>query len=122
MVPKEIDAFIEPMIAMASSQFPRSCNSCKRLYPDFRRFILETKPIGTPTVALEMPVDPFGMISWSNCACGNTMILMCQDVSHAMHDRFAQTLKAVSQESGRPVDELLKDIREEVRRRASDNA
>ena len=100
------------MIAMAGSQFPRVCNACRRRYADFKQFVKETKPVGAPT--LSVPLDPIGMLTWSNCACGNTLVLLCEDRQGVMHSRFGLALESEAQATGRSTEELLLAIRAEV--------
>ena len=116
MVPKNLQEFIEPMLALARSRFPLVCPSCRRRYADFEQFARETTPIAT---TLDYPFDPLGMISWVRCGCGNTLTLRCEESSGADHRRFAEALKGESKARGRPLEELMSEIRDEVRRRAA---
>lgn len=118
MLPQSLEAFIPPMLAMAETQFPRVCNACKRPYKNFKQFVQETKPIGAPTIRLDAETDPIGMMSWTNCACGSTLIVSCERrAEDTRHDEFTRVLKAEAQASGLPVKDLLLAIRAEVRRR-----
>lgn len=117
MLPQSLEAFIGPMLAMAGAQFPRACGSCRRSYGDFKQFVLETKPIGSPTLVEGDAIDPIGMVSWTNCACKSTLVLFCADSKGDMHGRFMRALETESAVSGRSVRELALSIREEVRRR-----
>lgn len=118
MLSKMLEPFVEPLLAMARSQFPRECNNCRRRYENFKQYLRETQPVGEPTMLPDFPGDPGGMISWTNCSCGNTLVLECEDMKGSAHRQFIQTLEEFSRSSGRPTRELLIEIRDEVRRRA----
>lgn len=117
MFPKSLEAFIPPMLAMAETQFPRVCNACQHPYRNFKQFVQGTKPIGAPTIMLDAETDPIGMMSWTNCVCGNTLIVSCEGRDEDMHNEFTRVLKAEAQASGLPIKDLLLAIRAEVRRR-----
>lgn len=117
MLPKSLEVFIPPMLAMAETQFPRVCNACQRPYRNFKQFVQETKPIGSPTITLDAEADPIGMMSWTNCECGSTLIVSCERRDEDMHDQFTRALKAETQASGLPIKDLLLAIRAEVRQR-----
>ena len=76
-----------------------------------------TKPIGEPTLGLGAELDPIGMVSWTNCACGNTLILHCEDGAGEMHGRFLRALETESQASSRSIKELLQVLRSDIRSR-----
>ena len=118
MHPKRLEPFIERIIAMCRSQFPRTCNTCKRRFDDFRQWVGLTDPIGAPTLDENTEADPFGMITWVNCACGSTLILECEDMKGPLHHQFTQALAEQSALSGRGVGDLLQDLRRAVRQRA----
>jgi len=117
MLPEALEAFVGPMLATAGAQFPRACGRCGRSYRDFEEFVRTTKPIGEPTLGLGAELNPIGMVSWTNCACGNTMILHCEDGAGDMHGRFLRALEAESQASSRSVKELLQVLRSDIRSR-----
>ena len=113
-LPKKLKDFIEPIIAMCGAQFPRKCANCKKEYSDFRHFVADTRPRGAPQCSPETD-DPFGLISYVNCECGSTIVLRCADPE--AHAQFKQVLEAEAKLTGRRANELLHDIRAEVRRR-----
>ena len=116
MLSPRLELFIEPIIAMCRSQFPRSCSNCLHRFDDFDQWIRGTKPIGVPTLdSEETEADPFGMISWVNCTCGTTLILECEDMER--HRQFTQALADESAATGRCEGDLLQSIRRAVRRR-----
>lgn len=117
MTLNRLESFIDPMIAMAATQFPRQCGNCRRQFSDFKQYIQETRPIGPPTLMQGAVLDPIHVISWTNCTCGSTLVLFCVDAAEDMHERFIRALEAESAESRRPIDELLQLLRAEVRRR-----
>ena len=112
MLPQRLELFVGPIIAICRSQFPRSCHSCAHRFSDFERWIRGTDPVGVPTID-EAEADPFGMISWVNRTCGNTLILKCEDMER--HRQFTQALADESAANGRSVSDLLQEIRRAVR-------
>lgn len=87
MLPKNLEAFIVPIIAMAELQFPRSCPSCSRSFENFGQFVQSTKPIGLLTDMRVESKDPMEIFSWTNCTCGSTLTLTC-DPGGDMHAQF----------------------------------
>lgn len=122
MLPESLEEFVGPMLAAAGAQFPRACGSCRRPYEDFKAFVRETKPIGEFTIWTDAASDPIGMVSWTNCACGSTLILHCEDAVGDMHGRFTRALEAESRASSRTVKDLLLALRSEIRRRVLEGA
>lgn len=118
MFPERLELFIEPIIAMCRSQFPRTCSTCKRRFDDFGEWVRVTDPLGAPTLDEEAEADPFGMISWVNCGCGSTLILECEDMEGPLHHQFVQAFAEESALSGRAVSDLAQDLRRAVRQRA----
>ena len=115
MLPQRLELFVEPIIAMCQSQFPRSCGTCQRRFDGLEQWVLETDPIGVPTMDEWIEADPFGMISWVNCTCRNTLVLECEDMKK--HRQFTQALADESAASGRSVSDLLQDLRRAIRQR-----
>ena len=113
-LPEKLEYFIEPIIAMCATQFPRKCQNCKKEFKDFRHFVADTRPLGAPQCSAETE-DPFGLITYVNCECGSTVVLRCADP--AAHEQFKQVLEAEAKKTGRSSMELLLEIRAEVRRR-----
>jgi hypothetical protein len=116
VLPESLKAFVPPMMAMARKQFPRDCPSCRRRYADFEQYIRETVP---GAITMNYPFDPMGMISWVRCGCGNTLTLRCEEMTGDTHRQFLKALENESKASGRALDHLMGEIRDEVRRRAT---
>ena len=117
MLSAGLEQFVEPIMAMCRSQFPRMCSTCKHQFDDLGQWVRVTDPIGVPTLDEETETDPFGMVSWVNCACGSTLILKCQDMDGPRHLQFTQALAAESASTGRDLKELLQDLRRTIRQR-----
>lgn len=117
MLPENLEEFIAPVIAMAESQFPRSCACCGRSFEDFKKFVQDTNPIGALTDMRVGEMDPMALLSWTNCACGSTLVLSCSPENGA-HVRFMRILVDEAQATGSSVEQLLRAMREEVRARA----
>ena len=66
-----------------------------------------------------MEANPFGMLSWVNCRCGNTLVLECEDTHSILHQQFLELLNEESLQSGRSIGDLLHELRDETRRRAA---
>lgn len=122
MLPERLEPFLEPIMAMCRSQFPRACGSCKRQFVDFKQFVCMTDPIGALMPMFEEPDnDPFGIISWVNCKCGSTLLLHCEDMNGAQHHQFMRVLHEESDANGRSVRDLLLNLRERIRQRVIDD-
>ena len=113
-LPENLEKFIEPIIAMCSSQFPHKCGNCGKEFNDFRHFVELTRPVGAPQSSPQTD-DPFGLISYVNCECGSTVLLQCADAE--AHDQFKAVLEEEAKRSGRDPKEFLLELRSEVRRR-----
>lgn len=109
-----LDKFVCPIIAACKAQFPRACSKCGREFADFKDFIKCTRPIGAPQLPRGSD-DPMGMVSYVNCLCGTTLLLECNDAR--AHKMVAEAMAAEASARGQSVQELLLDIRAEVRRR-----
>lgn len=118
MLPKRLEPFVGPIVAMCRTQFPRTCHTCNRRFDDFGQWVALTDPIGAPTLEEEGEEDVFGMVSWVNCVCGSTLVLECEDMAGPMHRQFMQALAEESALSGRRVRALLEDLRSSVRQQA----
>jgi len=122
MLPKRLQPFVTPIVAMCETQFPRTCTTCQRRYDDFAQWVRLTDPIGAPTWDEEGETDAFGMISWVNCECGSTLILSCEDMDGSVHHQFEQALAEESAQSGQSLPVLLHDLRRAIRQQASGDA
>ena len=65
------------------------------------------------------PVDVFGMISWVRCRCGNSLTLRCDDSVGESHRMLAAAINDEARASGRQADDLMAELRDAVRRRAT---
>lgn len=120
MLPEQLTPFIEPMMAMCRTQFPRTCGACDRRFEDFEQWVRLTDPIGAPSLDEQSDADPFGIISWVNCGCGSTLILHCEDMEGPLHQEFMRALDEEAAVSERSVRDLLQDLRQALRHHTGD--
>lgn len=118
MLSERLQRFVEPIMAMCRSQFPRTCGTCHHRFQVFGEWVRQTDPLDAPTLDDEMMADPFGMLSWVNCRCGSTLMLECEQMQAVLHHQFLQALNEESALCGRRVRDLLQDLRDEIRQRA----
>ena len=113
-LPKRLREFVEPIITMCATQFPKKCNTCGKTFNSLREFVGDTKNLGSPQCSNQND-DPFGLLSYRNCTCGSTLTLNCTDPkSHAV---FCRVLDEEVAASGRSEKDLLLALRSEVHRR-----
>ena len=110
-----IRAFVDAILQMCGSQFPRTCTKCGKEFGSFKAFVEGTEPVGLKPDLSDEP-DPIGLLSMANCACGSTLALCCEDLE--AHEAFNAALKAECGETGRSAIDILKDLRGEIRAKA----
>ena len=114
-LPDDLAAFVKPILAICASQFPRRCANCGAVFSNFKKYVAGTCSLGAPQCSAKLN-DPFGLISYRNCACGSTIMLRCAD--SATHDEFYRVLRKASARTGHGTRALLLALRNEVHRRA----
>jgi hypothetical protein len=71
---------IQIMRAHIETLFPRMCTCCRRPFQTLPDFLRNTQPLGSAmsydaAMGDWLPDKPLGLVSYSNCACGNTIAL-----------------------------------------------
>lgn len=120
LLPERLRPFLDPIMAMCRSQFPKDCGTCHHRFENFRQFVGMTDPQGPMGSMYEQPDDdPFGVISWANCRCGSTLVLECEDMTGPQHGQFMRILREEAAASGRSTSDLLLALRRVIRQRAA---
>jgi hypothetical protein len=113
-LPESFKPFIDPIIKLCVSQFPRCCPNCGEKFKDFRDFISKSRPIGDLQY-LPDEKDEFGLLTYVNCICGSTITLSCSDAK--IHSKFSKILEEEIKKTGTSKKELLLALRSAVRER-----
>ena len=103
--------------AAVEKQFPKDCFSCGRRFNSMKEYLENTVHVGQPLSydADEQdwqPSNPLGTFSFSDCECGNTLVLGSNKVVDT--ETMWQLLSWVKKEAKRraiSVDEQLNDLR-----------
>ena len=79
------DQVINIIRTSVEQQFPKDCNVCGFRFNSMKEYLLNTDHIGAPhsfDAELEnwRPYSPIGTYSFSDCKCGNTMVLGSSNV------------------------------------------
>ena len=110
--------FIKIFAAIGSDKnlFPKKCRTCGQEYRDFTEYLYGTAPVGHGledcTDVMEVPYT----LQYRNCACGSTLVLALTDDTFPILERFWQTLQQASEESGRPLRQVVAEFREQCNR------
>lgn len=119
MLSQDILYFVEPMIQMASSRFPKSCKTCGHIYKTFREFISKTAPLGAPMADDKDTLDPLGMISFVNCDCGSTLVIKCEDPNSENHKMLEKALANEAIAQGCTREQVLLQLRDVIRKKVT---
>jgi hypothetical protein len=71
--PTHSSRFVDAIVSVCESQFPRRCPACERVYATFAEYLRLTLPLGHPMEFDPEPDDPIGLVDFANCACGSTI-------------------------------------------------
>lgn len=110
--------FIKIFAAIGSDKnlFPKQCCTCGQEYRNFPEYLHGTAPVGHGledcTDVMQVPYT----LQYRNCACGSTLVLALTDDTFPILERFWQTLKQASEESGRPLRHVVAEFREQCNR------
>jgi hypothetical protein len=115
MLPERLTDFLRSMSGICRSQFPRRCRVCGRTFEDFAAYVRGTVPVGAPLPDDVEDDDPIGLLSFANRSCGNTLALRCEVHDGATHRDFNRVLHEEAARAGRPVADVLRELRDELR-------
>lgn len=107
--------FKQGMLSMCRSQFPKTCSTCGRNYPSFKRYIEAINPIGIPKIDSIEDEDPIGLMSFGNCPCGSTLTLRCESPTEDLHRQFNAAIQQEASISGCSIQDVLIELRELIR-------
>ena len=79
------DQVINIIRTNVEQQFPKSCNACGRRFSSLKEYLQNTVHVGNPhsydaEIQDWRPQNPLGTYSFSDCKCGNTMVLGSSNV------------------------------------------
>jgi hypothetical protein len=117
MASSRLTVFIDRILALCGSQFPRTCGTCHAVFPSFAAYVRGTAPLRAPTACEDEAdaEDPIGMLSMANCACGSTLALRCSDLTGAAHRAFMAAWRDESAATGRAPMVVLAELRDMIR-------
>lgn len=102
--------------------FPRTCPRCKRVFPTYRDYLLNTKHIGTP-ISYDIEFDDLrpnqagGNLSLANCVCGTTIALSSEGMPLRQIWQVLGWVKSEAEKQHVPVEKILTHLRTEVSKR-----
>jgi hypothetical protein len=100
-------------------QFPKDCSCCGFRFNSLTEYLLNTTHVGDPhsyDAELEnwRPKNPFGTYSFSDCKCGNTLVLGSSRMKVATMLRLLWWAREEVSRRDVSVDEILNDLRRKV--------
>jgi hypothetical protein len=103
-------------------QYPKTCSNCGMVFNSIAEYLRNTTHLGDPiSYDAEMddwkPEEPIGTLSFSNCKCGSTLAVSTKDMDRLTLWRLMLWLRLEAWKRGISMNELMRDIRSEIRRR-----
>ena len=97
-------------------QFPKNCNACGRRFNSLKEYLQNTVHVGNPhsydaEVQNWRPQKPLGTLSFSDCQCGNTLVLGSSRMSVVTMWRLLWWARGETSRRKVSVNELLNDLR-----------
>ena len=110
------DQVINIIRTNVEQQFPKNCNACGRRFTSLKEYLQNIVHVGNPhSYDAEMenwrPHNPLGTFSFSNCKCGNTMVLGSSRMSIMTMWRLLWWARKEKSQRGISANELLNDLR-----------
>jgi hypothetical protein len=116
------DRVLEIVKEYLEGQFPKNCQCCGMVFNSLAEYINNTSMLGDP-VSYDMeadewkPVTPLGTYTFTNCKCGSTIALSSMNLDRLTVLRLMMWVRIEAWKRGITVNELLKHLRSELRRR-----
>jgi len=108
------------------SLFPKVCPNCNRCFATLREYIGITIRVGSP-ISYDAEFGdwkttrPIGSVALANCPCGSTLALSTEGMVLSLRLELLNWVRIETQRRGVSPAELLAHLREEVRKRVSDD-
>jgi hypothetical protein len=115
------DEAVRLIRAHVESKFPKTCNTCGRVFLSLPGYLRSTRYVGNPVsydaeVEDWTPREPIGSYAMSLCPCGTSLAIDSSGISLLTLWRLMRFVREESQRRGVTVSEILVGIRVEVRR------
>ncbi len=104
-------------------KFPKTCGTCRRVFPSLPDYIRTTRHVGQP-VSYDAdrndwtPKDPIGTYALALCPCGTSLAIDSAGMSLVTLWRLMRFARRETRERGLTVSEFRVGIRAEVERQA----
>ena len=110
------DQVINIIRTNVEQQFPKNCNTCGRRFSSLKEYLQNTVHVGNPhsydaEIENWRPHNPLGTFSFSNCKCGNTLVLGSSRMSAVTMWRLLWWARKEKSQRKISVNELLNDLR-----------
>jgi hypothetical protein len=100
------------------SLFPKTCARCGRRFGSLREYLEATSHLSTPIlyddIAGKIPLDPFGPMSFANCACGTTLAVDSRGIPRWQLVELLTWAKSETARRSIDIRELLRHIRDRI--------
>lgn len=73
--------FYEGLRLLKESYFPKTCNTCGKVYATMDEFIAQTDKVDHPTGLMEGVDEAYNptVALFRNCPCGSSLMIQCRD-------------------------------------------
>jgi hypothetical protein len=103
-------------IGSDSRIFPKTCHTCGTVYRSFPQYIHNTSPTAHCLEEYGNSVDANFTMQYRNCDCGSTLTIAFTKETYPLLDRFWEMIGKESKETGKPVQEVVTEFREQCNR------
>ncbi|HEY4416284.1 MAG TPA: hypothetical protein VGO57_11370 [Verrucomicrobiae bacterium] len=103
--------------------FPKTCNVCQRVFPDYQNYLQNTTHRGVP-ISYDLalgdlrPKHSSGNIALANCGCGNTLTISSAGMPLMRIWQILYWVKMESLRRGVKIEDMICYIRETVENQA----
>ena len=98
--------------------FPKVCSRCGRRFASLREYLEATSHLSTPVlyddISGEIPPNPFGPMSFANCACGTTLAVGSRGIPPPQLVELLTWAKHETARRSIGIRELLAHIRDRI--------
>ena len=117
------DQVISIIRAAVDKQFPKTCNVCGVQFNSLKEYLLNTTHNGPPhSFDAEMrnwkPPKPFGTFSFSDCKCGNTLVIGSSGMKISIMWKLLSWARKESSNRNISINFLLDDLRKKIDEKA----
>jgi hypothetical protein len=103
-------------IGSDSRIFPKTCHTCGTVYRSFPEYIHNTSPTAHCLEEYGNAVDANFTMQYRNCDCGSTLTIAFTKETYPLLDRFWEMIGKESKQTGKPVQEVVTEFREQCNR------